>query len=269
MPTAAGINQAGRSELARVVRGRRFVTPADAGAELGLDDRVAARKLARWAEAGWMRRVRRGLYVPVPVDVEHPTQWAEDPMVVATTIWQRCFFTGWTTANHWGLTEQTFRTVVLKTTNRVRKSSVEVMGRPYLVTHARPEQMEWGLASLWLEDLRVDIADAARTVIDCLDAPKLGGGIRHTVDILRSYVEQHDPDTLIDYGERLGNRTVFKRLGYALDTLGQGDGQLARACSDRLSSGISLLDPDGPNSGERNPKWHLRVNARISMDDPS
>lgn len=269
MSGAGGISQTSRAELARVLRGRRFVTPSDAGTVLGIDDRVAARKLARWAEAGWMRRVRRGLYIPVPVDAEHPGSWAEDAMVVATTVWEPCYFTGWTAANHWGLTEQTFRTIVLKTTVRVRHASVGILNRNYLVTHTLPAQMEWGLTTIWYDDVRLRIADPTRTVIDTLDMPKLGGGIRHSADILMAYLAEHDPSQLIDYAERLNNRAVYKRLGYLLERLGRSHNSLIEASLARISSGVSLLDPDGPENGERNARWRLRVNARVSVEDPS
>jgi hypothetical protein len=32
---------------------------------------MAARELAHWAERGWLRKVRRGLCIPVPVEAEH------------------------------------------------------------------------------------------------------------------------------------------------------------------------------------------------------
>jgi predicted transcriptional regulator of viral defense system len=60
----AGISTAGRSELARIlVGGRRFVTTADASAALEIDADAAAKRMSRWAEYGWLRRVRRGLYI--------------------------------------------------------------------------------------------------------------------------------------------------------------------------------------------------------------
>lgn len=269
MSPVAGIERTSRTQLARVTRGRRFIRPADVGSTLGIDDRAAAQKLARWAEAGWMRRVRRGLYIPVPVEVEHPGLWVEDAMVVAATVWEPCYFTGWTAANHWGLTEQTFRTTVLKTPTRVKRSSVEILGRNYLVAHVPSDQLKWGLSSHWYEDVRLRIADPARTVVDILDSPKLGGGIRHTADILLAFLNQHDPATLIDYADRLGNRAVFKRLGYLIEALGKSDHPLIEASHARLSSGIALLDPDGSASNIRNPRWRLRVNAYVGSEDPS
>lgn len=61
--------------------------------------------------------------------------------------------------------------------------------------------------------MRLRFADPARCVIDILDAPKAGGTIRHSAEILGMLLDGHSPATLIEYGDRLGNRVVFKQLG--------------------------------------------------------
>ena len=264
-----GISGSGRAELSAVVGRRRFVTPEDAAAELGVDARVAARKLAHWAEKGWLRRVRRGLYIPVPVDAERPGSWSQDALILAAAVWSPCYFTGWTAANHWSLTEQAFRTTVLKTTQRVRTSEARLLDAKYLLVHAREETMTWGLDSVWHEEVRLLLADPARTVLDILDAPRLGGGIRHAAEILTSYLDGHPGSRLVEYGDRLGNGAVFKRLGYLLEVLGRNEPELTAACRARLSSGIALLDPSGPGAGRRVSAWGIRQNVRVVPEQPS
>jgi predicted transcriptional regulator of viral defense system len=66
----------------------------------------------------------------------------------------------------------------------------------------------------------------------------------------------------------LDNRAVFKRLGYIAQALGR-DPNLAAACKDRISTGISALDPDGPQGGRRTMEWNLRINVRIAPQDPT
>lgn len=248
---------------------RRFVTPEDAAAELGVDPRMAARKLAHWAEKGWLRRVRRGLYIPVPVEAERPGSWSQDALVLAEAVWAPCYFTGWTAANHWSLTEQAFRTTVLKTSQRVRTSRARLLDAKYLLVHASAETMTWGLQSVWHEEVRLLLADPARTVIDILDAPRLGGGIRHAAEILASYLDEHAAPRLVEYGDRLGNRAVFKRLGYLLEVLGRNEPELTAACRARLSAGIALLDPSGPRAGRRVSTWGIRENVRVVPEQPS
>ena len=264
-----GISGAGRAELTTVAGRRRFVTPDDVTAELGVEPSVAAKKLAHWADSGWLRRVRRGLYIPVPVDAERPSGWAADPLVVATEVWGPCYFTGWTAASHWSLTEQVFRTIVLKTSRRVRAAESRLLDHDYLVGHVSGESMSWGMESLWREETRVRFADPARTVVDVLDTPRLGGGIRHVAEILDVYLTERDGLRLVDYGDRLGNGAVFKRLGYLIESLGGDQAELLEACRARRSAGVVLLDPDGPTTGARVPAWGLRANVHVGRVAPS
>lgn len=267
--TPAGISSGGRADLAAVLgQGRRFVTTSDVVTALGVDSQTATRKLSRWAAEGWLRRARRDLYIPVPVDATNPAAWSEDALVVGTAVWPESYFTGWTSANYWSLSDQLFRTTVVKTTGRVRASSVRVLDHEYLVTHIAPDALAWGIKTEWREEIRFRIADPARTVIDILDAPHLGGGIRHGAEIVSSYLDHHEPSVLVDYGDRLGNLTVFKRLGYIVETLGRDPG-LVSASRDRISAGISLLDPDGPRTGRTLSRWALRINVAIAREEPA
>lgn len=265
-----GISAESRKELGRALAGgRRTVTPAQVAASLGIDAVTAAKKLARWAEQGWMRRVRRGLYIPVPVDAFNAHSWSEDPLVLGAAVWSPCYFTGWTGANHWGLTEQIFQTTVLKTTQRVRRSTERLMGHEYLLRHVSSDHLEWGLSSVWVSEQRIMMADPARTVVDALDDPKLIGGIRHLRDVLSTYWAEHDSADLLTYGDRLGNGAVFKRLGYLTSRAGVDDPELIEGCRQRLSTGIALLDPSAPGPGVLVPEWGLRANVAIGPGEAS
>lgn len=270
MSQPAGISGHGRAELALVLAaGRRFIKPADVAETLDVDADTAAKKLAQWAEARWVRRVRRGLYIGVPVYATNPAAWSEDALLVAAEVWSPCYFTGWTAAHHWALTEQVFRTTVLKTSKRVRTSSVRLLDHDFVVSHVSNDTLTWGLKSEWRGDTRLRFADPARTVVDILDTPRLGGGIRHVAEVLVAYLGEQDPLQLIKYGDRLGNRAVFKRLGYLVEALDLDLPNLVSACQERVSSGISALDPDGPDGGRRAMRWGLRVNATIMREGAS
>lgn len=269
MMSPRGISGAGRAELAAVAGRRRFITPKDAAAELEIDRDAAALKLAHWAEKGWLRRVRRGLYIPVPVDAEHPESWSQDPLIAAAAVWSPCYFSGWTAASYWSLSEQLFRSTVVKTTARVRRSHARLLDSDYLLVHANEQLMSWGLESSWREEVRLLIADPARTVIDILDAPRLGGGIRNGAEILGAYLDERPAEQLIEHAERLGNRGVFKRLGYLVQALERDEPALLARCRERLSAGVALLDPDGPNDGPRVAEWRIRANVAVSVTSPS
>jgi len=203
------------------------------------------------------------------VDASNPAAWSEDALIVAAAVWSPCYFSGWTAANHWALTEQVFRTTVVKTTGRVRASSVRLLDHDYLLSHVSPEAIQWGIKTEWRGEVRLRIADPARTVVDILDTPRLGGGIRHAAEILGAYLDDHHPTTLVEYGDRLGNRTVFKRLGYIVEVLKLDHRDLIAACRERVSAGISMLDPAGLKDGRRVTRWGLRINVRLAPEEPS
>ena len=268
--STGGISGTGRLELAAVMSGgRRVVTPDDVVETLAVDAPAAAKKLARWCEQGWLRRARRGLYVPVPVDASDAGSWTEDPWVLAEAVWAPCCFTGWTSAGYWSLTDQMFRTTVVKTSGRVRRAQNRLLDHDYLVGHLASEHLTWGLAPVWRGERRVLVADPGRTVIDVLDDPALIGGARHAAEVVASYLSDHPAATLLEYGDRLGNRTVFKRLGYIASRARLDVDGLVAACADRISAGVALLDPSGARTGPRDASWGLRVNATIEADDVS
>lgn len=270
MSSVGGISGTSRGELALVLAGgRRVVSPEDVATALTIDRTTAAKKLARWCEQGWVRRARRGLYVPVPVDVVDPASWSEDAWVLADAVWTPCYFTGWTAANHWSLTEQVFRTTVLKTNRRVRTSKDRLLDNDFLVSHVHADLMTWGLAPVWRGDRRLLVADRARTVIDALDDTSLIGGARHAAEVVATYLSEHPWSTLIDYGDRLGNSAVFKRLGYIAERGRLVPDDLVAQCASRIAAGVSLLDVNGPRSGLRDPAWGLRINATVGMNESS
>lgn len=242
--------------------GAPLVSVTDVAESLGVDRRQAAIRLARWARQGWLRRVVRDLYIPVPVDAVDHAAWSADPLMLADAVWRPCYSTGWTSAQHWGLTEQTFRTTVIKTARPVRASSHRLLDHDYVLRHVDESDLSWGLVSEWREGRRVALADPARTIVDVLDAPSLGGGIRLVTEFLEAYLDDHDAMLLVDYGDRMRNRTIFKRLGLLAEHLG-GPADLRAACATRLSLGFPLLDPSQPAEGPRDSRWRIVRNVRL------
>src|SRR6266536_4241365 len=103
----------------------------DAARILDMDQPDAARLLGYLARRGWLSRVRRGLYVAVPLDARRSGEWVEDPWVVAERIFGPCYIGGWSACAHWDLTEQLFRTLLVVTARRVRHRDVEIQGLPF------------------------------------------------------------------------------------------------------------------------------------------
>ena len=240
----------------------------EAADALSLSIPRAHRFLAYLAERGWLVRVCRGLYAPIPLDAINPGDWREDPWVVASKLFGPDYYIGgWTACEHWDLTEQIFRETVVVTTKQVRSKEVDIQGFPFRIRRTSPRKT-FGTKPVWRDQTRVYVSDPSRTVVDVLDDPTLGGGIRHIADMVHTYFRgEHRDDTLLeDYARRVGNRTSFKRLGYLLETLAVHAPSLLQACETSVSSGIGLLDPSLPDEGPVVWRWRLRENGRVSSD---
>lgn len=236
-----------RARLSTVLRSaKQVVSVSTAAGALKLGRRETAKLLSRWRKQGWLRRVGRGLYVPVPLDLAGTAQVVEDPWVLVPALFGRSYIGGWTAAHHWDLTEQLFNETLVFTTRRVARRRVTAQGIVFLVHHAS-EQRLFGLKTIWRGAARLSVSDAARTLIDMLAMPDAGGGIDHVADCLAAYLASRETDRkqLIQYAEEFGNGAVFKRLGFLADVRFQ-DTALATACREHLTQGYARLDPDLP-----------------------
>jgi len=234
------------------------VSVDDVSSILHIERRAAAKLLARWNGQGWVRRLRRGFYAPVPIALLGQEQVLEDPWVIVPELFGPACIGGWSAAEHWGLTEQLFRSTCVLTSRPIREKEQTVEGVPFVLKHVRPETL-FALRPVWRGQVRIDVSSPAKTIIDMLDDPAIGGGIRHVADCLEVYFGRADAsdDELLEIADRLSNRAVFKRLGFLAERLPGGEA-LAAACRERLSRGTAKLDPSAPCS-RLVTRWRLWV----------
>lgn len=266
---SGGISAANRRLLEAVHREPAgAVTVPDAARLWEVDEPRASRLLRSLADRGWLTRPKRGLYVPVPLDAAESGQWREDSWLIAVKLFPDGYIGGWSACEHWELTDQLFRTVVVYSTRRVNRRDIDLAGMDLRVKVIRSER-RFGTRTVWRGRAPVQVSDPARTVVDILDDPELGGGIRQVADMLEAFVasDHRDDGLLIEYGDRLDNRTVFKRLGYLLEARGIREPGLIAAARDRVSTGITTLDPSAPKRGRILTRWNLRLNVAIGGSD--
>ena len=244
----AGLSATSREQLSRVLRDRPAVlTASDAASALGMTHTAAARKLAVWSRAGWLARVRRGVYVSVPIESASNDIALDDPWSVATAMFAPCYIGGWSAAEHWGLTEQIFRSLCVMTTTRPRNRK-PLLRKARFELHTVPTANFIGLKTVWRGGTRVRVSDPARTLIDMLAGPALAGGIRHLVEMLSSLVREQPKEVakLGEYAGMLGIGSVFKRLGFLLQRDHPDQVDLIELCRLNLSAGYAKLDPALP-----------------------
>ena len=184
----------------------------------------------------------QGAYAPVGLASLGSQQLLDDPWVLVPALYDPAYIGGRTAAEHWDLTEQIFRDIVVVTGRPVRARTQERHGTTFCLRHTRPE-MIFGTRSVWRGTARIAVSDVHRTIVDMLDDPALGAGIQHVSDCIASYVARRDrdDDKLVAYADRLGNGAVFKRLGFLAER-GSDSSSLVGACRERLTQGNAKLD---------------------------
>ena len=247
----------GRVRLGMVLqRAGELISVGDVSAVLQMERPAAARLLARWNRQGWVRRVRRGTYAAVPLTALGQEQVLEDPWMLVPELFAPGYIGGWSAAEHWGLTEQIFRDLCVCTTRRITKTRERLQGVPFVLRHIGAPAM-FGTQSVWRGSTRVQISSPAKTLVDMLDDPAMGGGIRHVAACLAAYLERdaEAENALMATARQLGNGAVFKRLGFLAERLG-GHSTLVAGCAAHLTTGNARLDPALP--AERlTTRWRL------------
>ena len=255
-----GIGKTDRERMAAVLRGTKGTISVGEAAEiLNVTSTDAAKMLSRWSQKGWMSRVRRGLYVAVPLESRTADMPLEDPWLVAERLFPPCYIGGWSAAEHFDLTEQIFSTVLVMTVQKPRNRRLDIKDTTFLLRTVS-EKALFGLKPVWRGQVKISVSDPARTIVDMLADPALGGGIRSVKEMLGNYLksEYKDLGQLMDYAIRLGNGAVFKRLGFLLEITAPEEAETMAECSRRLTAGNAALDAK-LNNNKLVTRWRLWV----------
>ncbi|HEX9200388.1 MAG TPA: type IV toxin-antitoxin system AbiEi family antitoxin [Acidobacteriaceae bacterium] len=252
------------AKLSRAAKGGLISVP-DAAEALDVSAADAAIRLASLIRGGWARRVRRGLYMILPSEIEPGQASApEDAWILAVEAFAPCYIGGWSAAEHWGLTEQMFRSVLVVTAAPTRNSFVTLANyefRLFKVPRARLS----GTVSVWRGPITVEVSSRERTIVDGLRTPQLCGGIRHLAHMMSVYWElpDKDPERVLQEALASANGAAWKRLGYLSELLWPGSEEIQQIAKSRISAGYSSLDPEIKQPGKLLRRWNLKINAAI------
>ncbi len=212
-----------------------------------------------------MARGRRGCYIILPLESGSRSQVAvEDAWILARELYAPCYIGGWSAAEHWGLTEQLFRSTFVVSAASVRRKKERILGAEFEIVRVPPGRLR-GAALVWRGRERVPASDRERTLVDGLVRPGWLGGIRHLAEALRVYRESRDwnPEKLRTTLLSVGRGTAFKRLGYILETLLPDERDLIEFARASRTAGLVKLDPAVSIRGRANKRWGLWVNVAL------
>lgn len=242
----AGIGRLSRQRLSEVLRKVKggCITSGNVAEFLNVSASQARAFLSNWAANGWLFRVRQGVYLPVDIAAISPDQSLMDPWIIAHELFAPCYIGGWSAAQHWGFTEQIFESTLVITSRHINGKKQTAGGLTFLIKKLKAERM-FGLKAVWKEQLKVQVSDPHKTIIDMFDDPSIGGGMRSVIDFFEQYLSSShfNADILLEYASKMNNKSIFKRLGFVLSKISPKSIALIHHCKQNISQGNSQLDP--------------------------
>jgi predicted transcriptional regulator of viral defense system len=243
----AGIGKLSRRRLSEVLGKAKggCITSKNVAEFLNVSTSQARAFLSNWSANGWLYRVRQGVYASIDIAATSSDQSLIDPWIVANELFTPCYIGGWSAAGYWGLTEQIFESILIITSKHINRKKQTAGCLTFMVKKLKTEKM-FGLKTVWKEQLKVQVSDPHKTIIDMFDTPSIGGGMRSVIDFFKQYLSSShfNADTLLEYASKMDNRTIFKRLGFVLSKIKPDTTALIEHCKQNISQGNSQLDPN-------------------------
>jgi len=105
------------------------------------------------------------------------------------------------------------------------------------------------------------VTDPEKTILDCFDLPQYATRYEKLVSIFGRV--RFNEKKLIDYGLKMQNLSVLKRLAYLIEQLHlPGYNKFKHTVADLINEKYTLLDPSGPDIGPFHAKWRIRDNMK-------
>lgn len=220
------------------------------------------RVLSKMIEDGMIKRIMRNRYHIVPLQPDRDN-YVPDPFQVAKYMMlERPYYIGYASAMMiLGLTERSCREVYVVSPGQARRKHKSYMGMSYhFIQHASFRFI--GFNSMWINrQEKAMVSDPEKTIVDISSKPMFGGGI---VEVGKAILQANawtDHDKLFYYFARNRQKLAKKRflfLSELLDLEWTDDHERLRCI---LGSGVSLLDPEGPDQGKQTGRFGLKINV--------
>ena len=226
--------------------------------------------LALMADAGLIRRLKRGLYA---VTGKLPGSHAPHDFAIATAMFTPSAISHASALNFHGLSEQAPQAITCMTTRKIMTPTMRSKRRSHgdaprtwvvddlrIIFFSVSPARFIGIEQVWVDaETRVPITDKERTVLEMFLSPRTFGGLAEAVSVLDEHRKALDLEKLARYAVEIKVAVTAKRLGWALEA-----GGAPRAILNRLravpAKGVQRLDPARPAKGPVIREWMLQDN---------
>lgn len=260
MNKLAGIGKSYRTKLSRVLeRHASILTPKIVAEVLEVTTQESGRLLARWNKNGWVHRIKQGVYLPVALSSTSSNPIVEEPFLIAESVYGPGYVGGFSAVKHWDLSEQIIETVTYFTRKNLKNNNPTHGGVKFRLKTVTENKI-FGLKTIWIGNKKIAISDPTKTIVDLFDDSKLVGGMTIVKDIFAEYFESehYDFNLLLGYIKKIGNKSIYKRLGFLLDTSFSVSKEELSTIQASISEGYSVFDTSIASSCFIS-KWRLKT----------
>jgi len=181
----------------------------------------------------------------------------EDPLVVASHIVWPCYISCWAAIRYYNLTEQLPRVISIITTRQRKNKSLKFGPTKIIFVKVTPKNF-FGFQKKRYKDFDIFIAEPEKALIDSAMLKKIS--FSELVDIVKEHIKKIDVNRLIVYLLRIKNKTIAKRFGWLLDSLGiDRYAKLKRLVDARYV----LVDYAIRQRGKMNKRWKVIENVKF------
>lgn len=208
--------------------------------------------LENLAEKQLLKRLEKGKYCRIDFTDIH---------VLASFVSRGGVVAYWSALHLHGLTERFPNKEFIKTTQR--KKPAIIWGTPVQFVTVKPYKLKDGNIRQGYGDKVYRITDVEMTLVDCFDQPRYAGD---WPDLLKAFHQAElDTEKLIKYAHVYQNIALIKRMGYLAETLRRETlKDFIEYAQTQVNQKYTLFEPGGPDKGEFNNRWKLRMNMTES-----
>lgn len=204
-------------------------------------------------QSDWVVRLKRGVYA---VSAESGFGALPHEFEIAMALVVPCAISHWTAMHHHHLTQQTPNTICAITPNTTSIPR-SIPKEKYCFIKLKKEYY-FGIEKIWIGQSQIQITDPERTLLDGLMTPHYCGDFQEVLHAFKMHSHQMNVQRLIQYALKL-DRSIVKRLGWVLETLGVDESLLQELLRAPVTS-YCKLDPSKPPKGPYHKKWMIQEN---------
>lgn len=177
-------------------------------------DKQQARNAVHYMkENGYLKQIKAGLYCVIPFEYQGK-EYSPDLVLIGSRLAEPYFFSHYTALRIYGLVDTPLPRITITSPTRFRPFEFE--GRIFQNVHTKHF---FGFKEhLFKDNLDVFVSDLERTFLDCLNRFELAGGMVRVYRTMFSFGFLNYL-LLMEYLEKIGNKTLTAKVGFTLDFL--------------------------------------------------